>query len=190
LASEFYVYEHWRPDLDICFYVGKGCRARAWLMHRKENAWHRAVVAKLKRLGLCVEVRMVRGELSEDEAFALEIERIAFWRSLGVSIVNMTDGGDGCSGRKLSPSGIERLRCRVFTEDHRKRISEAKTGKPKSSEHRSKLSASLAGRTHSPETIEKRIAPLRGRLRSEEIKQKIRATKARRAVQKVSESVE
>jgi len=28
----YYVYEHWRPDKDICFYVGKGkgSRANSW----------------------------------------------------------------------------------------------------------------------------------------------------------------
>ena len=24
----FYVYEHWRPDKSVCFYVGKGCEDR------------------------------------------------------------------------------------------------------------------------------------------------------------------
>lgn len=27
--SIFYVYEHWRPDKDVCFYVGKGSKGRA-----------------------------------------------------------------------------------------------------------------------------------------------------------------
>jgi hypothetical protein len=26
----FYVYEHWRPDVDLPFYVGKGKGGRAW----------------------------------------------------------------------------------------------------------------------------------------------------------------
>jgi hypothetical protein len=25
--NSFYVYEHWRPDKDICFYVGEGTQA-------------------------------------------------------------------------------------------------------------------------------------------------------------------
>lgn len=32
-------------------------------------------------------------------------------------------------GRKISPAGIERLRNRVFTDDHRRKISEAKKGR-------------------------------------------------------------
>jgi hypothetical protein len=43
-------------------------------------------------------VRFVANGLSEDEAFALEIERIAHWRELGVLLVNWTDGGEGVSG--------------------------------------------------------------------------------------------
>ena len=29
LADIFYVYEHWRPDKNVCFYVGKGKGKRA-----------------------------------------------------------------------------------------------------------------------------------------------------------------
>jgi hypothetical protein len=29
-AKKFYVYEHWRPDKDVCFYVGKGHGRRAY----------------------------------------------------------------------------------------------------------------------------------------------------------------
>ena len=31
--SDFYVYEHWRPDLNVPFYVGKGKNGRAKVMH-------------------------------------------------------------------------------------------------------------------------------------------------------------
>jgi hypothetical protein len=51
--------------------------------------------------------------LSRDEATRLEIERIAYWRSLGVKLANMTDGGDGIHN---------------VSEDARRRISEALKG--------------------------------------------------------------
>jgi hypothetical protein len=66
------------------------------------NRHYKNVVAKLAGLGMCVEVRMVASGLTESEAFALEIERIAFWRSLEVKIVNLTNGGEGPSGHKQS----------------------------------------------------------------------------------------
>lgn len=99
----FYVYEHWRPDRDECFYVGKGKGQRAFTKHgRARNKQYARIVKKLARLGMCIEIRMVQSGLSETEAFALEIERIAFWRGAGINLANMTDGGEGAAGIKYS----------------------------------------------------------------------------------------
>lgn len=95
--KKFYVYEHWRLDRDECFYVGKGMKNRAYKM-RDRNAHHRSIMAKLSREGSGMEVRMVATGLTEDEAFALEIERIAFWREAGADLANQTHGGEGVSG--------------------------------------------------------------------------------------------
>lgn len=95
--KKFYVYEHWRLDRDECFYVGKGMKNRAYKM-RDRNAHHRAIMAKLSREGSGMEVRMVATGLTEEEAFALEVERIAFWREAGVDLANRTNGGEGTSG--------------------------------------------------------------------------------------------
>jgi hypothetical protein len=131
-TSIFYVYEHWRLDRDECFYVGKGKGIRAYKM-RDRNAHHRAIMAKLSREGSGMEVRMVATGLAEDEAFALEVERIAFWREAGADLANRTDGGDGVSGLKMSD------------------------------EAKDKMAAAKIGTKQSPETIAKRIAPLVGR---------------------------
>jgi hypothetical protein len=105
-----YVYEHWRPDTDLPFYVGKGSGQRAYkLRGKRRNPHHQNVVKKLSRLGLCVEVRLVAGNLSEDEAFSLEKERIAFWRSNGIELTNQNEGGEG--GR--NPSAEARVKMRV-----------------------------------------------------------------------------
>jgi len=93
----FYVYEHWRTDRDECFYVGKGKGNRAYNM-RKRNAHHKAIAAKVTRDGCAIDVRIVMSGLTENEAFCLEVERIAFWRSVGVDLTNMTSGGEGTSG--------------------------------------------------------------------------------------------
>lgn len=95
--KNFYVYEHWRLDRDECFYVGKGKGGRAYKM-RDRNAHHQSIMAKLSREGSGMEVRMVATGLTEDEAFSLEIERIAFWRESGVDLANISSGGDGPSG--------------------------------------------------------------------------------------------
>jgi len=95
MTKTFYVYEHWRPDTDLPFYVGKGCGRRARRLRSKRNPHHQNVVNKVLELGLCVEVRMVGGGMTEDQAFALEKERISFWKSLSVVLTNQNEGGEG-----------------------------------------------------------------------------------------------
>jgi hypothetical protein len=98
-----YVYEHWRPDKDVCFYVGKGSGNRAKFLSRKKNKHHWGIVQKLSGLGMCVEVRMVADGLSEIDAYALEEKRIAFWLAAGVRLANKAKGGrGGMSGVKRS----------------------------------------------------------------------------------------
>lgn len=111
----YFVYEHWRPDKDVCFYVGKGKGRRAIEMRVSRNKYHRNVQAKLARLGMCAEVRMVANGLTESRAFEIERERIAFWRTIGIKLTNISAGGDG-------PSGIRR------TDAEKARISREKTG--------------------------------------------------------------
>lgn len=71
-----------------------------------------------------------------DEAEWQDAERfwIAYFRSLGARLVNITDGGEGVSGYRFSPERREEMRLRytgrVFDEEWRRRISEAKKGKP------------------------------------------------------------
>ena len=102
IANVFYVYEHWRPDRGECFYVGKGKGGRANELRHNRNRFHKFIQAKLSRLGTAVEVRIVADGLSESDAFTLERERIALWRSDGADLANWTDGGEGPSGYKQS----------------------------------------------------------------------------------------
>ena len=95
--KKFYVYEHWRTDRDECFYVGKGMGSRAYKMNCR-NRHHKAIQAKVIREGCAIEVRIVASALTEEEAFTLEIERIAFWRSKNIDLANLTNGGEGSSG--------------------------------------------------------------------------------------------
>lgn len=127
-SGTYYVYEHWRLDRDECFYVGKGKAGRAY-SSKNRNRHHKAICAKLSREGFAMEVRMVAVGLFEKEAFALEIERIQFWREAGVDLVNVTNGGEGTSGMRHS-------------DEVKKRISALNKGK----------SAAFKGRKHTEET--------------------------------------
>jgi hypothetical protein len=139
-------------------------------MRRGRNRWHKFVQAKLSSMGMTVEVRLVQGNLSEEEAFALEKERIVFWRNAKIDLVNLTDGGDGTSGIK-------------HTEEWKEKVSKKLKGRKMSKEARAKLSAALKGNKNglgtkkSKEAIERTAAAHRGKPKSDEVKAKISASR-------------
>ena len=108
MSTNYYVYEHWRMDRDECFYVGKGKGARGYKMSDR-NQHHRAIQAKVSRLGAGIEVRVVAGGLSEPAAFNLEKERIAFWLAAGADLANFTLGGEGPSGWRHTPEALSKM---------------------------------------------------------------------------------
>ena len=194
----FYVYEHWRPDTDVCFYVGKGHGKRSHNF-KQRGRHHNHVLKKLARLGMCAEVRIVSFGLVEEDAFILERERIAFWRSSGVKLANLTDGGDGPVGLKWTKKS--RALARVISKDRmaslemRKRISDALKGRrlsgealenflfamasragvktgPMSESTKAKIAAKALGRKASPETIRKMVIARTGLKRSTETRAK------------------
>ena len=176
----FYVYEHWRPDRDECFYVGKGKAGRANSMS-KRNLHHKAIQTKLHRLGLAVEVKFVSFGLTEEQAFNLEKERISFWRGIGLDLANLTSGGDGISNfshsektkikmsvsaKKANTPEVRKKKSDsrkgiVFSEETRKKISKSLIGQKRakgkrSEEFRKKISSILKGKKLSPEQKEQR----------------------------------
>lgn len=138
----FYVYEHIRSDRGEVFYVGKGKKWRKTIMSGRKNKYHEAVRQKLKSLGFEMEVRLVRDHMTEADALAFEIERIAYWRGLGIKLTNGTDGGEGVTGMRHGP-------------ETRARMSQVRKGRKHSPEWCAKISAGNMGRTYTPETIEK-----------------------------------
>lgn len=75
----FYVYEHWRPDNNVCFYVGKGKGRRAWDLKNMRNPHYRAIVSKLTSMGLSVDIRIIISNVSNETALSIEKDRIAFY---------------------------------------------------------------------------------------------------------------
>jgi hypothetical protein len=129
----FFVYLHKKGDTGEPFYVGKGTGKRIYF-HSGRNQWWHNIVAKH---GIAYEF-LGYFELEVD-AFAYEKDRIAFYRSEGYTLCNLTDGGEGASGRVLSE------------ESRAKMIASAKAKPAQSQEARTKRSQSMSGRVRSPE---------------------------------------
>jgi hypothetical protein len=95
--TNFYVYGHYRKDTGELFYIGKGCLRRAKDVLKRSQKWY-DIVSQAGGF----EVKFFAEGLPEFDAFKKEEELIEKYRADGVNLVNITGGGDGASGVKMS----------------------------------------------------------------------------------------
>lgn len=91
MKKDFYVYEWYNVNTNEIFYVGKGRKDRYKNILQRNN-YFKNYYNKYK-----CDVRKVKTELEENEAFELEKELIEKYRKLGQCKCNLADGGDGCT---------------------------------------------------------------------------------------------
>jgi hypothetical protein len=145
--KKFYVYEHWRPDKNVCFYVGMGCGRRAQQLYDTgRNRHHIRIRNKLERLGMRIDIRIINSGLTRQEAFTREIERIAYWKAIGIKLCNLNAGGEGSHDISMETRELMRQR---------------KLGKKASEETKAKMSVSVKAALLSPEINKKLRAALK-----------------------------
>jgi hypothetical protein len=154
----FYTYAYLRVDRTP-YYIGKGKGRRLYEKHQKGIS-----VPKDKS-----RIIYLKQNLTEEEAFKHEKYMIVVFgrKDLGTGILhNKTDGGDGASGY-------------VFSEETKRKLSEAKKGKKHSEETRRKHSERMKGENNlnygkspSEETRRKRSEANKGKKHSEETRRK------------------
>lgn len=83
-SIQYYVYEHYRADNGLCFYVGKGHGGR-WKISKKSRS--KLYTRVLNEFG-CGEKKIIKDGLTEEEALALEKERIDFYVRQGYQLAN------------------------------------------------------------------------------------------------------
>lgn len=159
--NNFYIYQHLKEDTKEIFYVGKGNKKRAYSRNRSEY-WKRIV----NKHGLIVEI--IHQELDEKTAFKLEIEIIQMYRAQGIKLVNMTDGGEGTSGR-------------ITTDESRINYRQARLGdknpmfeRTHDPEIREKIRKASVINHANPDTKAKLIKSLTGKIRTDDMKEKYR----------------
>lgn len=161
-TREYYTYAYLRENRTP-YYIGKGKRGRAWTNSGRK------IAKKPRDLN---RILILKQNLTEKEAFRHEIYMIAIFgkKASGDGILwNITDGGEGSSGRFLS-------------EKTKQKISEKRKGKALSKEARARRLESMRGRgnrgtffgrSHSEEA-RRRIAKARtGKQSSEETRAKL-----------------
>lgn len=140
----FYVYIHLRLDTGEIFYVGKGQKRRAKNTHQRSEGW-KSIANKHGR-----SVHIYSLHVDEGEAFQTEKRLISELNSSGIKLVNLTHGGEGCSGRTL-------------TKEQKNKIGQVHKGKTLSPEHVLSIKRALTGRP----------SPNKGNKYSDEAKLKI-----------------
>ena len=126
---------------------------------RKNKTKHHKIWNKSLNNGNQPEI-VILEEINDGDLNELEQWYIAYFRSIGVKLTNLTSGGDGLEGH-------------IFSDEHKQKISEAKTGlkhkmtleglnkikmansKPRSEEFKNKIKQIRTGTSWSEETKKK-----------------------------------
>lgn len=157
---KYYVYRHIRLDKNLPFYIGIGCTPnyrRAYNTYNRNPHWKRIVAKTNYTIDIIYECNTL------EEANLKEVEFIKLYGRVvdGGTLCNITIGGDGSSGIKL-------------TEDHKDKIRKFNTGVKFTDDRRRKIGEKSRGRKLSSSSIEKIRNSMLGRVTSESTKQLMR----------------
>lgn len=115
------VYINKRLDNKEIFYVGISKGISRPYSKSGRNNWWKKIVEKTD-----YEVFIIKDDISWKEACIIEISLIKELKELGNNLCNLTNGGEGTLGY-------------LFTEEHKKKLSEKGKGRIFSEEHKRKL---------------------------------------------------
>ena len=151
----FYIYEHIRPDTNAIFYVCKGKEYRANSTSDRNRHWN---FIDKKAGGFSSKI--VFSHIDEELVLLAEQERIDQLKRLGLSLCNMTNGGEGLSGfchsvetrLKLKQIALKRPK-RQLSEKHKEAIRKANTGVVFTESRKNKIKQKALGRKPHPNAL-------------------------------------
>lgn len=178
LEKIFYVYEWYYKNTNEVFYVGKGKNNR-YMSRNRRNSYFLNVLKKEKNN---VDVRFVKKELTEEEAFKLERQLIAEYKSQGQCKTNFHEGG--CGGHTGNYQSLERSRKlsnaaklrvgklnpmygKTHTNEVKEYLREINQGRKLTEEHRQKLIKANTSRRKSEEERREISVRMKGRKMSD-----------------------
>lgn len=168
-------------------YVGKSTDPkRRWRRHKTDaNAGcelplHRAI----RKYGIdAFELQILEECSSDAEALLAEAQQIASYRQRGITLYNLTDGGEGASGMKMSEESRAAIRHKLMghsvTDETRSKLSLAQKGIPKGPRPdwvKERISAGKRGRAVTEDHRKKLSESQKGKSRpkSSEVLQRMR----------------
>jgi hypothetical protein len=148
----YYIYQHRSADTNEIFYVGKGKDKRFCDKNKRGRYWKHYVA----KHGFVPEI--IKDGLDEELAFLAEMECIDAYKRRGIKLINLTDGGEGCSGYSMKHSEEQKAKWSIerkgtpsprkgvkLLDSTKEKISFARTGKLLSDSHKEAISNGLIG---------------------------------------------
>lgn len=127
------------------------------------------------KAGKTLDIIVIEDNLTDAESLQREIYYIDYYKALGHRLTNMTDGGEGMSGYAMTDEHKRKLSKahtgKVHSEETKQRISQAKSNP--SQELRDRLSEANKGHVPSEEARRNMSKAGKGRVVSEETRRKI-----------------
>lgn len=185
MNKDFYVYRWYYKDTNETFHIGKGKGQRYKEKTKSRNQYFKNIINKEQDN---VTSEIIIDNLTEEQAWKIERQTIAKYKTIGECKTNLHEGGKGGytgnydspeRSKKLSEAAKKRvgklnpMYGRHHSEETKQKLREANLGKKLTPEHKAKLIAANTGRQKTPEEIE-RIRQLNlGKPMSSETKQKM-----------------
>lgn len=160
-----HVYRHIRLDTNVPFYIGIGMDdkfKRAYETGKRRSEWWNRITAKTK-----YEVEILFENVPIEFAKEKEKEFIKIHGRIDLgtgTLINLTDGGDGCNGWKATEETLIKMRAASIhrplppqTPEVKAKRAESLRGQKRTEQQRRNISNSLKGRKQPIDSVKKMI---------------------------------